>query len=123
MVRLSFGLEFKFIPWSAFSFLFYSIFFFLYYFSFFFSVCVVKFFLVVTFLLGLVSGLGLFWRLGLGLGFGLLDPRVTDSTSILPNLIMFSFTFAFAIYLKKPQCSTFFLRPRPHSDSPSPPGM
>ena len=65
------------------------------------------FFLVVTFILGLVLGLVLGLGLGLVFRFGLFDPRVTDSTSILPNLIMFSFTFTFAICLKKPQCCTF----------------
>ena len=44
----------------------------------------------------LVLGLGLVFRLRVRVW--LLDPRVTDSTSIFPNLIMFSFSFA--IYLK-----------------------
>ena len=58
-------------------------------------------------------GVSLVLGLGLGLGFGLFDPRVTDST-----LIMFSFTFTFAITCKSLRHSLFFARPRPHSDGP-----
>ena len=97
------------------------LFFFFSIFSFFLSFLLWLLFLLVAFLLELVLGLGLVFRLRVRVW--LLDPRVTDSTSILPNLIMFSFTFAIylnlsAVHFPAVSHCTFFARPRLHSDGP-----